>query len=980
MFRRIGLLALAVATLAGVRATGSEQKATTPCKIICLGCRESGHIDKHEFPQPLLARELLRQAFLIAARDECGLLTRDATLREEFPAADDEHAARFESSCSVDRDHKEYCYELEGAAHKSPEKLWSWRYRVEDCSEYFKWTPSITSLAEQAEALSRGPLKELLTRHGWCRGVPPARTSAPAPAKAQDELWSYNEIAVLGGLRRIHAEIRQHGEAPELLAALAVGYANLGMLTENFFSAAPKALSARALLYAERLVQQTGRSSWALWHRAYVRAIVGMHRQAEKDLADAKKKGAQSPGAQPRPFWTAVVEDFVRGKLRRMVERAKEGPERRLARYLDFEAAMCVSNINLRVRTGQSVLEECPDCFRALDGMCSTYTIGVMRMLTARAIDKMSESLRERLPEVPGIPQELAKRVARAKEFRQRSGEVEFRVQLVGDLKGAAKSGELDLEPSLAVVGQTIEEIEFLQVLRHLTLERYVWAVPTDESIALYRPLCERHPYGGFVDLFSTSTLDVIAGVGALIPKIEPAELTIAQGEPFHLAQINAALFQNYGKPQIDHWLNIIYCHGDPVLRDELLGIGQGAAGTLRDVRLNDAYMWMISETSRTFPAAVAVQILRNWKKTQARAEFLERAYFDEPVVLSALADKYFELKKYDDAERCYKRKIKLASDFASYRRLAEIYKAKKNMIEWKATLEDSLKLPDLGLDSTWVQDTLAHYYMDRQEWEKALPYAEAAAQSYAGWAMETAARCYEMLGEWKKAETLMRAISERYEQNTFEWMLWCYRTGHGDRDAADKLVKKHFEALGTAALPGELEAIGIYYLLRREPEKALAVFEKLHEKTKYQYPAMHAAMIADALGKTDRRDVNLETVLLAGIGKPPKSADGIYARVAKLMKVSLPPMGSVKDFDFKELDLALDDARKGRLRCDTNLDYFVGVFLKNRGDIEKSRHYLVRCAQTAQYNRTNHALACDLLHEMKVPYVPLGDETAQKD
>ena len=75
--------------------------------------------------------------------------------------------------------------------------------------------------------------------------------------------------------------------------------------------------------------------------------------------------------------------------------------------------------------------------------------------------------------------------------------------------------------------------------------------------------------------------------------------------------------------------------------------------------------------------------------------------------------------------------------------------------------------------------------------------------------------------------------------------------------------------------------------------------------------------------------------MIQSAVRRPPKSADAAYARVAKLMKAALPP-GSMKDFDFKELDLALDDSRTARLRCDTNLDYFVGIFLKNRGDTER--------------------------------------------
>jgi hypothetical protein len=153
----------------------------------------------------------------------------------------------------------------------------------------------------------------------------------------------------------------------------------------------------------------------------------------------------------------------------------------------------------------------------------------------------------------------------------------------------------------------------------------------------------------------------------------------------------------------------------------------------------------------------------------------------------------------------------------------------------------------------------------------------------------------------------------------------------------------------------------------------------RAEEKTVPVGETMHAAIIADTLGNAEERDRNLAKILLAGIRVGPKTVVGVYSRVARLMKASLPP-GTIKDFDFKQLDVVLDDARKGVKRTDTNLKYFVGVFLKNRGDVEKARYYLTRSAQTAQYRWPNQALACRLLREMKAPFVPLGDEKPQAD
>lgn len=47
----------------------------------------------------------------------------------------------------------------------------------------------------------------------------------------------------------------------------------------------------------------------------------------------------------------------------------------------------------------------------------------------------------------------------------------------------------------------------------------------------------------------------------------------------------------------------------------------------------------------------------------------------------------------------------------------------------------------------------IARHFMGRKEWDKARPYADAAAQTYAGWAMLCAAECYEGLEDWDKAE-----------------------------------------------------------------------------------------------------------------------------------------------------------------------------------------------------------------------------------
>ncbi len=138
----------------------------------------------------------------------------------------------------------------------------------------------------------------------------------------------------------------------------------------------------------------------------------------------------------------------------------------------------------------------------------------------------------------------------------------------------------------------------------------------------------------------------------------------------------------------------------------------------------------------------------------------------------------------------------------------------------------------------------------------------------------------------------------------------------------------------------------------------------------------MQAAVIADELGKQEERDRNLNRVVTAGLRAKPKEAQGLYGRLGALMKTALPP-GSMKDFDFEKLDVILRESKTKAWSVETNLAYFAGMFLKNRGNAEKARVYLVRAAETAQYHVANQTLACRQLRQMKIPFVPLRGEKA---
>ena len=168
--------------------------------------------------------------------------------------------------------------------------------------------------------------------------------------------------------------------------------------------------------------------------------------------------------------------------------------------------------------------------------------------------------------------------------------------------------------------------------------------------------------------------------------------------------------------------------------------------------------------------------------------------YAGNALVLAALGRKLGEHGHYDNAVRCVRASLKVCPDGALYVLLANMCTSRKDADGWLAALEEYLKTEDTGLGHAQVRMQIAQHFMKKKEWERAKPYADAAAASGAAWALRCAADCYEGLKDWETPERLMRSRSDRYDTCRADWFLWCVRTGHGDRQAAERLAADWIE------------------------------------------------------------------------------------------------------------------------------------------------------------------------------------------
>ncbi len=265
-------------------------------QVVILG-RPTGVRDIPEYSQParpdMLPREMVRQAVLVAARDELGLATRDQVI-DETPADPKEVGGGIVEVVSFIRDNRSH------EIIRRLEKEQSEPILAHETPTAPGRDLDLLKLLASAEALSRDEFPHVLKGLGLAGKPNVLKEEAGLPEKVDGRLTSIEFLDALLAVRDLHRAIRTDGESPSRLGALARGYALLGVLSEFQWHPAHRAFKGRSLLYAQRLVARNPDRAWGLWNRAFALALFGRHRDALADLDEAKKKsGIKGEAAGP---------------------------------------------------------------------------------------------------------------------------------------------------------------------------------------------------------------------------------------------------------------------------------------------------------------------------------------------------------------------------------------------------------------------------------------------------------------------------------------------------------------------------------------------------------------------------------------------------------------------------------------------------------------------------------------------------------
>ncbi|MGC8638930.1 MAG: tetratricopeptide repeat protein [Isosphaeraceae bacterium] len=857
--------------------------------------------------QSMLDRELIRQALLIAARDELGLATRDELLDDMTPPRGKgepiEIAILFRQG---------ECHALVRRGEGEKAEILG-KYDLGTDPDNGKYTPT---LVDKAEALSRFDFPELLKQLGLKGSPDKAGARGRVPKGVDERLEQLGLVDHIIAIRLLHEAIRADGESPGRLAGLARGYAQLGVLSEYQWNPAHVIFKARALLYSARLAAVGPRTPQVLLWRAFARALVGRHDLALNDIAEARKFDDPAAGPSKGPPWLAVIEAYLKSDRTGLA--IKDGPDARLAALLNMMTVEYPIMSRAHVLAARQVLDCDADCCRAYDAICRAGQLGDLHVATAAGPAAFTKIFPVKLGAAPGLPPSV-----RALLDRKRPEPA-----VLDALQQAGRPGDDLGEPCWGVLAHLAREARFVFALCRLDFMARKWQVPVDDSFNEVKPSVDKHRYYAYLQSLA-------------LPPREGNRVLAALGDSLNLTEIEST-----ERPLIDALRELKHPSGDAAWRvcfNNGSILARDIAERIRNAKARKDHFGRLLLTISPYSAyAMGTLVSSAWDQVKDEVPGWREKVGDAPALLGALARKHVELKQYDEAERELRRYMQLSPDRWAYQALADCYKARGDRDRWKATLDDFLKnVKPSGLQHAQIQVELANDLMRQGRWEEAKKYAEPAAETGAAFGMICASKCSEGLKDWDRAELWIRRASERYPASSWaRWYVFCKRTGYGDVKAARDFAEKHLAASAGRPDLGSPESNGFFYWSVGSPKQALDYLERAYKVEPSPLHGIALALVADELNDKARRDRLFNELAVTFQGEVPRMAP-----LLRMIRESAAEGG--KPLDLQAVDGVLDQM-PDRTRATALL--LVGRFLLNRGQPEAARKYLKRCTESSTH------------------------------
>jgi hypothetical protein len=566
----------------------------------------------------------------------------------------------------------------------------------------------------------------------------------------------------------------------------------------------------------------------------------------------------------------------------------------------------------------------------------------------------LAATLLPRLEEAPELPPRVRQALQEARDagamlpedFDEEYSaiELEHRANVISALRKAPDAidellGARDaIEPSWAVLAQIIEETTFLQVFRRAYFVQQQLGFSADEYLDAHRRVLKNHRLAAFLDQFHTQA--------------DPRKLAEAV-QDFDVANIDFAqaqlwlFFPQAIQPQL---INRAFAHKAGLANE------QGLSARYNSQEIYPGHGRLV-DVSPHSPNAMAMA-LRSGQARPEEEEAWEEFADGSPLVARAFAKTWEARGDVAKTEKFLKLAAEMDPSHVNFRALAAHYQRQGDEEHWLQALDDFLKTPEFGLDHAQIRCEIAKHYAERREWDKALPYADAAAESGAQWALEWARAVNEANQNWIAAEGALVDMITRYGEHPVKWYFFCQRNGKGDidraRQAAFPAGVEQFAR--DPQLPSHYAALALW--LEEKPQKALEIYRREVQMNPTSFTLMQAATLADQRGDHAGRDGLLAQVVdqpePLGLQSDERPYRKELVELARRLIADLGAGGKCQ-LNYDELHVIRDRAPESA-RCGFN--FFLASYLERRGNSDLAIEYWKQCMGSPQWDATTRNAA----------------------
>lgn len=875
-------------------------------------------------PQPLtIGRELARQSFLIAARDEFGLPTRDMVLGEHV---DPESPRHFQPQVFSFTPKNISVSLLHQGKTISSETYADVGVALPQILRQLAWeeTRSRTVHVETLRALGEVPKRR-----------PQGSMQKVAP-EVELSLTRMNDVSQFAAVRRLHGDLAEFGDSEELLSGLARGYAHLAYLTQPVIDTRFWVYRARSWLYSQRLIALYPNSAIGYRTRAYVMSWATAYNQTELDLGTATRL-ATSPAVTPnwaRLAGLAALSDYT--QLKQQAE-DPNNPDREIAAVMMFRAVLSSRSSELVILAADAAIQVAPATLSVAHGAFTRASASKARTLSSQMSLHQRASVSQHVAEVPGLPSDvLALMTGRPMDAR--------RVDEIGRALDVAGRND-SMEPSWAVLGENLRSWNYELLFLHAYYSINIMGMGDNRFIREHADIFRDHPYEPIfraLEFFPEGNLEQVSRVPTPVPLFEINGHSLSYslfrgfGQAMKFGNVSGSRLMFNGEPMLGIFEDALIARmilQSPEWANEM---GYQLEMTARNSCLTLRYR-MKNPDRRPTPADVApleAQAIRNPESLY----FLARAR----GILQDLPARANLLKQY----------VAMIPEPQAWAELAYVLYTDGSDAEFLEAAEKVIELPDPRGFQAEFSRYIAGTLMRDGRYNAALPWAERAAASGMGWGMYSLSNCLTLQGDFTGAEEIEMKVSRRFQSN--DWLMWCLETGQGD-------IEKAFGSLIEMRV-SEPSAVHVNYILN-DPLFLLAKGELIAaENLLRDSPRCKilAGLLADRRSDSTSRDRLWKELTI-----DPDASQAHGGRVA-LVKAFLEHPD-----DSGALLAAVGKIPRGQGTLPAEIELYLGFYFETRGLRQLAQNQYTLAAREADRN-CFRALACHWLRKLDVDPIHL--------